>query len=82
MLVDEYHVLNRRYGKFLTEYKSLRHYFGGQWSFPTLTHGHISRFSFPPAPLCVKLAQMLLQVINANSRPGDLVAYFIMGWGR
>ncbi|EJQ8214253.1 site-specific DNA-methyltransferase [Salmonella enterica] len=82
MLVDEYQVLNRRYGELLAEYKSLRRYFGVTVVVPytdVWTHKPVQ--FYPGKHPCEKPADMLRQIINASSRPGDLVADFFMGSG-
>ncbi|KAA5936450.1 site-specific DNA-methyltransferase [Pantoea sp. Bo_2] len=81
-LVDTYHSLNRKYLELQDEYKSLRRYFGVTAAVPytdVWTHKPVQ--FYPGKHPCEKPADMLEQIINASSRPGDLVADFFMGSG-
>lgn len=79
-LVATWHSLNRRYSELLEEYKSLRRYFAVSASVPytdVWTHKPVQ--FYPGKHPCEKPADMLLQIINASSKPSDLVADFFMG---
>ncbi|MDO3404932.1 site-specific DNA-methyltransferase [Citrobacter freundii] len=81
-LVEEYSVLSRRYADLLGEYKSLRRYFCVTAQVPytdVWTHKPVQ--FYPGKHPCEKPADMLQQIINASSQPGDLVADFFMGSG-
>lgn len=81
-LVDTYHSLNRKYLELQEEYKSLRRYFGVSVAVPytdVWTHKPVQ--FYPGKHPCEKPADMLEQIINASSRPGDVVADFFMGSG-
>lgn len=74
--------LNRRYTELQEECKSLRRYFAVSASVPytdVWTHKPV-QFYTGKHP-CEKPADMLKQIIDASSRPGDLVADFFMGSG-
>ncbi|EEQ3001293.1 TPA: site-specific DNA-methyltransferase [Escherichia coli] len=81
-LVSTYSELNRQYTELLSEYKNLRRYFGVTAQVPytdVWTHKPVQYY--PGKHPCEKPAEMLQQIINASSRPGDLVADFFMGSG-
>lgn len=81
-LVATWHSLNRKYSELLEEYKSLRRFFSVSVSVPftdVWTHKPIQ--FYPGKHPCEKPADMLQQIINASSRPGDVVADFFMGSG-
>lgn len=81
-LVDTYHSLNRKYLELQEEFKSLRRYFGVTIAVPytdVWTHKPVQ--FYPGKHPCEKPADMLEQIINASSRPGDVVADFFMGSG-
>ena len=81
-LVAVYGELNRRYAELQEEYKSLRRYFAVSASVPytdVWTHKPVQ--FYPGKHPCEKPADMLKQIIDASSRPGDLVADFFMGSG-
>ena len=81
-LVDVYSELNRKYVDLLEEYKSLRRCFSVSASVPytdVWTHKPVQ--FYPGKHPCEKPADMLRQIIEASSRPGDLVADFFMGSG-
>ncbi|MBL5919754.1 site-specific DNA-methyltransferase [Lelliottia amnigena] len=81
-LVEKYHVLNRTYGELMQEYKSLRRYFAVSVDVPytdVWTHKPVQ--FYPGKHPCEKPADMLEHIINASSRPGDVVADFFMGSG-
>lgn len=81
-LVEEYSVLSRKYAELLGEYKSLRRYFSVTALVPyTDVWTHKPAQFYPGKHPCEKPADMLRQIINASSRPGDLVADFFMGSG-
>lgn len=64
------------------EYKSLRRFFSVSVSVPftdVWTHKPVQ--FYPGKHPCEKPADMLQQIINASSRPGDVVADFFMGSG-
>ncbi len=81
-LVATWHSLNRKYSELLEEYKSLRRQFAVTALVPytdVWTHKPVQ--FYPGKHPCEKPADMLLQIINASSKPGDLVADFFMGSG-
>ncbi|EAA0920459.1 site-specific DNA-methyltransferase [Salmonella enterica subsp. enterica serovar Enteritidis] len=66
----------------LEEYKSLWCYFTVSASIPYTYVWEYKPVQFYPGKhLCEKPADMLLQIINASSKPADLVADFFMGSG-
>ncbi len=82
MLVETYEGLSRKYLELLTEYKSLRRYFEVSATVPytdVWTHKPVQ--FYPGKHPCEKPAEMLEQMIEASSRPGDVVADFFMGSG-
>lgn len=81
-LVSTYAELNRQYASLLDEYKSLRRHFSVSALVPytdVWTHKPVQ--FYPGKHPCEKPADMLRQIIEASSRPGDLVADFFMGSG-
>ena len=77
-----WHSLNRKYSELLEEYKSLRRHFSVSVSVPytdVWTHKPVQ--FYPGKHPCEKPADMLRQIINASSKPGDVVADFFMGSG-
>lgn len=81
-LVEEWQCLNRQYSELLEEYKSLRRHFSVSVSVPytdVWTHKPVQ--FYPGKHPCEKPADMLQQIINASSQPGDVVADFFMGSG-
>ncbi|RWS58827.1 DNA-methyltransferase [Enterobacter cloacae] len=81
-LVATWHSLNRKYLDLLEEYKSLRRHFSVSVSVPytdVWTHKPVQ--FYPGKHPCEKPADMLRQIINASSKPGDVVADFFMGSG-
>jgi site-specific DNA-methyltransferase (adenine-specific) len=81
-LVEEWQCLNRQYSELLEEYKSLRRHFSVSVSVTytdVWTHKPVQ--FYPGKHPCEKPADMLRQIINASSRPGDVVADFFMGSG-
>lgn len=81
-LVEEWQCLNRQYSELLEEYKSLRRHFSVSVSVPytdVWTHKPVQ--FYPGKHPCEKPADMLQQIINASSHPGDVVADFFMGSG-
>ena len=81
-LVSTYSELNRQYASLLEEYKSLRRYFSVSAVVPytdVWTHKPVQ--FYPGKHPCEKPADMLRQIIEASSHPGDLVADFFMGSG-
>ncbi|HAL6047600.1 TPA: site-specific DNA-methyltransferase [Escherichia coli] len=81
-LVAMWHSLNRKYSELLEEYKSLRRHFSVSVSVPytdVWTHKPVQ--FYPGKHPCEKTADMLRQIINASSKPGDVVADFFMGSG-
>ncbi|MXC48430.1 site-specific DNA-methyltransferase, partial [Escherichia coli] len=82
LLVSTYSELNRQYASLLEEYKSLRLYFSVSAAVPytdVWTHKPVQ--FYPGKHPCEKPADMWRQIIEASSRPGDLVADFFMGSG-
>ncbi|MOA42462.1 Modification methylase DpnIIB [compost metagenome] len=80
--MEEWQCLNRQYSDLLGEYKSLRRYFSVSVSVPytdVWTHKPVQ--FYPGKHPCEKPADMLQQIINASSQPGDMVADFFMGSG-
>ncbi|MEQ4451654.1 DNA-methyltransferase [Kosakonia sp. YIM B13605] len=81
-LVVTYHSLNRKYCELLEEYKSLRRPFAVTAAVPYTDVWTYKPVQFYPGKHpCEKPADMLRDIINASSRPGDLVADFFMGSG-
>ena len=81
-LVATWQSLNRKYSELVEEYKSLRRYFAVSAAVPyTDVWTHKSVQFYPGKHPCEKPADMLQQIINASSRPGDVVADFFMGSG-
>lgn len=81
-LVAVYGELNRKYAELQEEYKSLRRCFAVSATVPyTDVWMHKPVQFYPGKHPCEKPAEMLRQIINASSRPGDLVADFFMGSG-
>lgn len=81
-LVMTWHSLNRKYSELLEEHKTLRRYFAVSVSVPftdVWTHKPVQ--FYPGKHPCEKPADMLLQMIHASSRSGDVVADFFMGSG-
>jgi DNA modification methylase len=81
-LVAVYGELNRKYAELLDEYKSLRRYFSVSAAVPytdVWTHKPVQ--FYPGKHPCEKPAEMLRQIIEASSCPGDLIADFFMGSG-
>lgn len=81
-LVSTYAELNRQYASLLDEYKSLRRHFSVSALVPytdVWTHKPVQ--FYPGKHPCEKPADMLKQIIEASSHPGDLVADFFMGSG-
>lgn len=81
-LVATWHSLNLKYLDLLEEYKSLRRHFSVTAAVPftdVWTHKPVQ--FYPGKHPCEKPAEMLRQIINASSRPGDVVADFFMGSG-
>lgn len=81
-LVATYHSLNRKYCELLEEYKSLRRHFA-----VTAVVPYTDVWTYKPVQFyhgkhpCEKPADMLRDIINASSRPGDLIADFFIGSG-
>ncbi|MEN3751675.1 site-specific DNA-methyltransferase [Mangrovibacter sp. SLW1] len=74
--------LSRRYVELLEEYKVLRRPFSVSAAVPytdVWTHKPVQ--FYPGKHPCEKPADMLRQIIEASSRPGDVVADFFMGSG-
>ncbi|AGN83576.1 site-specific DNA-methyltransferase [Enterobacter sp. R4-368] len=81
-LVVTYHSLNRKYCQLLEEYKSLRRTFSVTAAVPYTDVWTYKPVQFYPGKHpCEKPADMLRDIINASSRPGDLIADFFMGSG-
>lgn len=81
-LVKSYQSLNREYQSLIAEYKNLRRPFSVSVDVPfTDVWTHKSVQYYPGKHPCEKPAEMLMQIIEASSRPGDLVADFFMGSG-
>lgn len=81
-LVEKWHSLNKKYSELLEEYKSLRRPFSVSALVPytdVWTHKPVQ--FYPGKHPCEKPADMLLQIINSSSKPGDVVADFFMGSG-
>lgn len=81
-LVATYQSLNRKYCELLSEYKSLRRYFAVTSAVPytdVWTHKPVQ--FYPGKHPCEKPREMMRQIINASSKPGDVVADFFMGSG-
>ena len=81
-LTESYKTLNRKYAELLEEFKALRRPFSVTAAVPytdVWTHKPVQ--FYPGKHPCEKPQDMLQQIINASSRPGDLVADFFMGSG-
>lgn len=81
-LVETWQSLNRTYSDLLNEFKALRRPFAVSVSVPytdVWTHKPVQ--FYPGKHPCEKPADMLRQIINASSKPGDVVADFFMGSG-
>lgn len=81
-LVATWQSLNRKYSELLEEYKNLRRHFSVSVTVPytdVWTHKPVQ--FYPGKHPCEKPADMLRQIINASSKPGDIVADFFMGSG-
>lgn len=81
-LVATWHSLSRKYQDLLEEYKTLRRHFSVSVTVPytdVWTHKPVQ--FYPGKHTCEKPADMLRQIINASSKPGDVVADFFMGSG-
>lgn len=81
-LVATYQSLNRKYSELQEEYKTLRRCFSVSAVVPytdVWTHKPVQ--FYPGKHPCEKPADMLRQIINASSRPGDTIADFFMGSG-
>ncbi|MBP1037369.1 site-specific DNA-methyltransferase [Serratia fonticola] len=82
VLVREYASLGREYKALCQEYKQLRRPFSVSvdvpytdvWTFQPVQY-------YPGKHPCEKPAAMMAHIINASSRPGDVVADFFMGSG-
>lgn len=81
-LVDDYTALSRSYDVLVDECKSLRRPFTVSalvpytdvWTYPPVQF-------YPGKHPCEKPAEMMRDIIEASSRPGDVVADFFMGSG-
>ena len=81
-LVVEYHSLSRRYADLVDELKRLRRPFTVTSLVPfTDVWAYKSVPYYPGKHPCEKPAEMMRDIINASSRPGDVVADFFMGSG-
>lgn len=81
-LTENYRELFRKYSELKDEFKSLRRCFGVTVDVPytdVWTHKPVQ--FYPGKHPCEKPADMLEQIINASSRPGDVVADFFAGSG-
>ncbi|MHC0464572.1 DNA-methyltransferase [Kosakonia cowanii] len=81
-LTESYQTLNRKYAELVEEFKALRRPFSVTAAVPytdVWTHKPVQ--FYPGKHPCEKPQDMLQQIINASSRPGDLVADFFMGSG-
>ena len=81
-LVETWQSLNRKYSELLESYKNLRRHFSVSVTVSytdVWTHKPVQ--FYPGKHPCEKPADMLRQIINASSRPGDTVADFFMGSG-
>lgn len=81
-LVATWHSLNQQYSELVGTYKALRRPFAVSVSVPYTDVWTYKPVQFYPGKHpCEKPADMLQQIINASSRPGDVVADFFMGSG-
>lgn len=81
-LRESYQVLNRRYHELAEEFKSLRRRFTVSAAVPYTDVWTYKPVQFYPGKHpCEKPAEMMSDIINASSKPGDLVADFFMGSG-
>jgi len=82
-LVEAFQNLNRKYHELVEELKALRRYFYVMVMVPhtdVWTHKPVQ--FYPGRHPCEKPADMLEQIINPSSRPGDVVADFSWGQGQ
>lgn len=81
-LVEQYQVLNRHYSDLQEQHKKLRRHFSVTAAVPfTDVWTYKSVPYYPGKHPCEKPAEMMLDIISASSRPGDVVADFFMGSG-
>ncbi|MDR3431062.1 MAG: site-specific DNA-methyltransferase [Rouxiella aceris] len=81
-LVTEYEVLTRRYSELVEDHRLLRRPFAVSSVVPfTDVWTYKSVPFYPGKHPCEKPAEMMRDIINASSRPGDVVADFFMGSG-
>lgn len=81
-LTEEYVGLIKQYDDLRHEYESLRRPFNVTKAVP-----HTNVWTYPPVQFypgkhpCEKPLEMMIDIINASTRPGDLIADFFMGSG-
>lgn len=81
-LVATWQSLNRKYSELLEEFRSLRRHFAVTSAVPYTDVWTYKPVQFYPGKHpCEKPAEMLRQIINASSRPGDVLADYFMGSG-
>ena len=81
-LIEEYHSLSRQYAELVDEHKRLRRPFTVSSAVPfTDVWTYKSVPYYASKHPCEKPAEMMRDIINASSRPGDVVADFFMGSG-
>jgi len=81
-LIETYQTLSRKYSELVEEHKSLRRVFSVSADVPfTDVWKYKSVPFYPGKHPCEKPAEMMRDIINASSKPGDVVADFFMGSG-
>jgi len=81
-LSQQYASLSRQYSELIAEYQYLRRQFSVSSAVPYTDVWSYSPVQFYPGKHpCEKPAEMMDHIINASSKPGDLVADFFMGSG-
>ena len=82
ILNENYQILSRQYDDLKVQFERLRRQFQVNKNVP-----YTDIWTYAPAPyykgkhLCEKPSTMLEDIINASSRPGDVIADFFMGSG-
>ncbi len=81
-LIEAYQTLSKKYSELVEEHKSLRRVFRVSSAVPfTDVWNYKSVPFYPGKHPCEKPAEMMRDIINASSKPGDVVADFFMGSG-
>ncbi len=81
-LKQQHRTLDREYHELVAEYHTLRRPFAVSAAVPYTDVWTYKPVQFYPGKHpCEKPAEMMVDIINASSRPGDIVADFFMGSG-